>query len=109
MKKSILLSLFSMPLAICSTGCSREPIVINNAIVYLVHEDCYSYGKINGTQWQTVFVGEYSSEVEAVPNKGYVFVKWSDGKIDSRRSDLAESKNVNGPVLFYAFFVKADE
>ena len=85
-------------------SCSQDPIVINNAIIYLVHESCYSFGTIEGQQWQPVYVGEYSSEVVAVPKTGYRFLRWSDGLKSARRKDLAEPKNSDGPLLFYAYF-----
>ena len=98
------------------TSCEKK-IVVNNAFVYLVHDSCYNYGRIgalingkpivnieNFYQWQSVFVGEYSQEVVAVPNNGYKFVKWSDGLATISRKDLATNDNDNGPVVFYAYF-----
>lgn len=97
-------------------GCSKK-IVVNNAFVYLVHDSCYDYGKIgiiingktvvqyeNYYQWQSVYVGEYSLEVVAVPNNGYKFIKWSDGLTTISRKDLAINENDSTPVVIYAFF-----
>ena len=101
-----------LPLVSC-----QDKMVINNAFVYLVHENCYVCGKIglynngdpiiiseNTYQWQIVFVGDYSEEIVAVPNKGYKFVSWSDGLTTPNRKDLANNKNDSGPVLYYAYF-----
>lgn len=102
-------------------GCGNK-IVVNNAFVYLVHEDCLSMGKIgiyvngkptyyteNTYQWQSVFVGERSQEVVAIPNAGYQFLRWSDGNTNISRTDLASNDNYSGPVIYYAYFGAINE
>ena len=51
-------------------------------------------GSIVGNATQTVNAGGSGTEVEAVPNTGYHFVKWSDGKTTAKRTDanVTESK-----------------
>lgn len=45
-------------------------------------------GIIIGEKNQNVLKGENGTEVEAKPNENYVFVKWSDGKTDTKRKEL---------------------
>ena len=51
-------------------------------------------GSIVGNATQTVNAGGSGTEVEAVPNAGYHFVKWSDGNTTAKRTDanVTESK-----------------
>ncbi len=62
-------------------------------------------GTIQGELNQTVLVGKTTSAVTAVANEGYVFVKWSDGKTEATRSDVA-SENY---VVYTAEFAPIDE
>lgn len=48
-------------------------------------------GKITGVISQYVDAGFYSTEVVAVPEKGYKFVGWSDGVMTESRTDLAKA------------------
>lgn len=101
-RKRIVVTLLA-PFLFLTPSCDRT-IVVNNAFVYLVAEECYEYGSINGEQWQPVYVGEFSSIVTAVPKEGFVFAGWSDGLLTASRTDLAKPENGNGPVVFYALF-----
>ena len=91
------------------TACNQKPVVINNAIVYLVDENCLNFGTISGQQWQIVLVGEYSTEVCAVPRNGYAFEGWSDGLTELSRFDLSSEEFIEGPRVFYARFVAEHE
>ena len=44
-------------------------------------------GAIEGEATQTVFHGEDGTAVEAVPDDGYYFDEWSDGRTDNPRTD----------------------
>lgn len=57
-------------------------------------------GTISGEATQTVEEGENSTEVIAVPNAGYKFVKWSDGVETAERTD----KNVTASISVTATF-----
>lgn len=45
-------------------------------------------GTISGTATQSILKGADGTKVTAVPNAGYRFVKWSDGKTTAARTDL---------------------
>ena len=60
--------------------------------VFEAHTYTLSYtagegGSISGQATQTVKHGQSGTEVEAVPNAGYRFVKWSDGLTTAKRTD----------------------
>lgn len=57
-------------------------------------------GSLEGQTTQTVNHGTSGSAVTAVPNLGYHFVKWSDGKTDNPRTD----NNVTGDITVTAEF-----
>ena len=44
-------------------------------------------GSITGETSQTVLYGDNGTEVTAVPDEGYEFVRWSDGRTDNQRTD----------------------
>ncbi len=119
--RRIFLSSICFLISLSVAACNNK-FVVNNVFVYLVHEDCISMGKIgiivdgkptwyseSTYQWQSVFVGERSQEVAAMPNAGYQFIKWSDGNTNISRSDLASNDNFSGPVVYYALFEVINE
>ena len=60
--------------------------------VFEAHTYTLSYtagegGSISGQATQTVKHGQSGTEVEAAPNAGYRFVKWSDGLTTAKRTD----------------------
>ncbi|WP_290374745.1 InlB B-repeat-containing protein, partial [Turicimonas muris] len=59
-------------------------------------------GTINGNVNQTVKEGENGTEVTAVPDDGYEFVKWSDGVTEATRQD----RNVIQDIVVKAIFEK---
>lgn len=59
-------------------------------------------GSISGICDQKIEYGENGTQVEAVPDIGYEFIKWSDGSTDARRSDC----NVTESVILTARFEK---
>ena len=52
-------------------------------------------GRIKGTARQNVADGQSSIEVEAVPNEGYKFVKWSDGNTNAKRTESNVTANIS--------------
>ena len=59
-----------------------------------------SNGSITGTSPQTVDYGSDGTEVTAVPNTGYHFVKWSDGVLTASRTDLNVQEDISVTATF---------
>jgi len=57
-------------------------------------------GSISGTTPQTVDYGANGSEVTAVPNTGYRFVRWSDGVMTASRTDTNVTANITVTAMF---------
>ncbi len=57
-------------------------------------------GTIDGISEQEIKYGEDATTVIAVPNDGYKFVKWSDGKENADRKDI----NITSPISVVAEF-----
>ena len=62
-------------------------------------------GKINGQAVQTVERGKDAESVNAIPDDGYYFDKWSDGLIYTSRQD----RDVQSNITLTATFVKISE
>ncbi|TVY01148.1 InlB B-repeat-containing protein, partial [Cohnella terricola] len=65
-------------------------------------------GSISGNQTQTVTYGSDGTEVTAVPNTGFGFAGWNDGKTEATRTDLNVSNHLNvtanfGPINTVSF------
>ncbi|MCB8964280.1 MAG: S8 family serine peptidase [Bacteroidales bacterium] len=52
-------------------------------------------GSITGTTSQTVDHGASGAEVEAIPNSGFKFTKWSDGLTTAKRTDANVTADIN--------------
>ncbi len=59
-----------------------------------------SGGKIVGKTSQAVRIGGDFDEVEAIPNKGYVFDGWSDLKNESKRKDINAERYIEHIAYF---------
>lgn len=59
-------------------------------------------GRIRGAATQRVVKNEDGSEVEAVANYGYEFVKWSDGVTEKKRKDLNIQDHITVTAEFQA-------
>lgn len=57
-------------------------------------------GSIQGTASQLLYIGSSAEEVTAVPEEGYEFVKWDDGKTDAKRIDQNVQKNQTYTAIF---------
>jgi len=57
-------------------------------------------GSINGVTTQSVVSGGNGTLVTAVPNTGYHFVSWSDGKTTAARTDFGVSANISVTATF---------
>lgn len=100
MKKKILLvivALFSLFVVLGSFGCGNN--VVNR---YKVTYATDGNGTIQGEAEQSLQAGEQTTDVTAIPNEGYQFVKWSDNKTQSTRSDIVN----NSDLTFTAKFEK---
>ena len=74
------------------------------AITYTLTYAAGAGGTIQGSATQTVAHGQSGTEVEAKPNEGYKFVKWSDGRTTAKRTDY----NVQGNLTVTAEFEKSN-
>ena len=59
-------------------------------------------GSISGIAQQQVEEGGYGAKVEAVPDAGYQFVRWSDGNPSAARRDINVQENINVHAEFVA-------
>lgn len=75
---------------------------INPAKSYTVIYQANEGGTISGAAEQSVQEGENGTEVVAVPNEGYKFVKWSDNITEATRQD----RNVTKDIVVKAIFEK---
>lgn len=68
----------------------------NNTIQtqYRIEYIAQTGGSITGKLLQDVKCGENGTEVVAIPDEGYEFVKWSDGKTESARVDTNITKSI---------------
>jgi len=83
------------------------------AQVFTLTYEAGEHGSIKGEATQNVFAGESGSAVEAVPDNGYRFVKWDDGKKEAKRIDanVTESKTYKAAfeaIPTYAVILKHD-
>ncbi|MBE7692592.1 InlB B-repeat-containing protein [Tenacibaculum finnmarkense] len=73
-------------------------VVVKN---YTVKYTAGNNGSITGNLTQTIEEGKATSEVKAIADAGYKFVKWSDGNTSDTRTDIADADKE-----FTAEFVK---
>ena len=64
-------------------------------VFYIITYSANEGGLVLGTASQTVNHGASGSEVEAVPNTGYHFVKWSDNVTTAKRTDSNVTDNLS--------------
>ncbi|MCG8722328.1 InlB B-repeat-containing protein, partial [Tenacibaculum finnmarkense] len=76
-------------------------VVVKN---YTVKYTAGNNGTITGDLAQTIEEGKVTSEVKAIADAGYEFVKWSDGNTSETRTDIADADKE-----FTAEFVKVIE
>ena len=77
--------------AISDKDCANKTFTANFAPIPQVS---YTYqtdgnGEISGEKLQNIYIGYFGSEVRAVPNPGFQFVKWDDENTSNPRTDLA--------------------
>ncbi|WP_239773521.1 InlB B-repeat-containing protein [Tenacibaculum finnmarkense] len=79
----------------------KTVVVVKN---YTVKYIAGNNGTITGDLTQTIEEGKATSQVKAIANAGYEFVKWSDGNTSQTRTDIADADKE-----FTAEFVKVIE
>jgi hypothetical protein len=68
--------------------------------VYTVTYKAGANGSISGTKVQKVNHGESTTQVQAVPNSGYHFGGWSDGRDSNPRKDTNVTKDITVTATF---------
>jgi hypothetical protein len=63
--------------------------------IYTLTYHAGTNGSLTGETVQTLNHGETGTEVEAVPEDGYLFVQWSDGVKDNPRTDVGITMSLN--------------
>lgn len=79
-------------------GIVQRDLTGYNILTYIAGDN----GTILGEEEQAVKHGEDGSEVTAVPDEGYHFVKWSDGITDNPRTDTNVTENITVTAEFAA-------
>lgn len=74
-------------------------------VQYQIYEEDVGYGIIKGVETQILSYGENATPVTAVPNKGYLFVGWSDGVETAERQDLNITENLTVIAVFDSGYV----
>lgn len=97
----VISSVLSLIALLTLFGCKPNEATIAE---YLVKYETDGNGTINGEATQIVVEGEDCSQVTAVPDEGYEFVKWSDGITTPERQD----KNVTEDKTITAQFKKKE-
>ena len=76
--------------------------VPENTTIYTLLYTATEGGSISGAAQQSVAEGQNGVAVTAVPNKGYRFVQWSDGRTEATRME----ENVTSDMTIEAEFIK---
>ncbi len=76
--------------------------VPENTTIYTLLYTATEGGSISGAAQQSVAEGQNGIAVTAVPNKGYRFVQWSDGRTEAIRME----ENVTSDMTIEAEFIK---
>ena len=70
------------------------------ANTYTLSYTAGAHGSISGSTSQTVNHGENGSQVTAVPDAGYRFVRWSDNNTNASRTDSNVTGNISVSAVF---------
>lgn len=76
----------------------------NISLTYTASEGGY----ILGNSSQKVYSGNSGTEVTAIPNLGYKFVKWNDGLTETKRTEGNCTKDVSYIAIFEKLFESGD-
>ncbi len=97
MRKTFIIVMCILVTSIICCACSPQ-----NKNVFVQYKSNGDGGYISGTAIQIIKYGENSSVVEAIPNEGYQFTKWSDERTDNPRND----SNIKRDLEIVAIFKK---
>ena len=78
---------------------------MNPELVATVTYEAGEGGRIEGEAVQTIVKGESTTQVTAVADEGYEFVKWDDGNTQAARTD----SNVQEDATYTAIFQKVEQ
>ena len=99
--RSFLVSLCLLNLAACGGGGGGDSATGGSGgKQYTLTYSAGTGGSISGTTPQTVSHGSNGTAVTAVPDNGYVFVKWSDDSTNNPRTDLNVRENLSVSAAF---------
>ncbi|MCI9504079.1 MAG: hypothetical protein HFE26_01630 [Clostridia bacterium] len=88
-------------LALGISACAEnKPDDFPEAESYTVQYTAGNNGRIAGNTVQTVLAGEDAETVIAVPTKGWLFKKWSDGMTEATRTDKSVSADISVMAIF---------
>ena len=85
---------------ISSSSVTFEINTTSTTTYYSLNYSTNTNGSITGSSTQSVSEGEDGTEVEAIPNSGYSFVRWSDGSTINPRIDREVTENKNIEAVF---------
>lgn len=77
-------------------------IQANFASVVTINYVAEEHGSLSGATSQEVTAGGDTTPVTAVPDEGYIFLQWSDGRTDNPRSDTEVNSVANITASFFA-------
>ncbi|MCS6789223.1 MAG: peptidoglycan-binding protein [Patescibacteria group bacterium] len=77
-----------------------QPIQEVLPITYNLIYSAGAGGIISGNTNQVVNQGGNGSSVTAIPDAGYIFVRWSDNRTENPRTDLNVSQNISVQAIF---------
>ncbi|NRT37527.1 NEW3 domain-containing protein [Clostridium beijerinckii] len=77
------------------TGTATITVMTSAAVTYTLNYTAEAGGTIEGDSSQVVDEGSDGTTVTAVPDTGYHFVNWSDGKTNASRRDTNVQGNMN--------------
>lgn len=104
MKKERVLKILYMLLIVATTVCIMSACEAEKELLqeeyYTVEYKASEGGHLLGTTTQCVEKGGNTIAVTAMPDEGYIFVGWNDGKTDQMRSD----RNITANVIYTAQF-----
>jgi uncharacterized protein (TIGR02145 family)/prepilin-type N-terminal cleavage/methylation domain-containing protein len=92
------------PLGVLNYSCSEEPLdPPPSETYYTLTYTAGENGQLIGSTTQTVLSGIDGSPVEADPDTGYNFLKWSDDINDNPRTDTNVTENITVEAIFSAY------
>ncbi|MBQ9471185.1 MAG: leucine-rich repeat protein [Bacteroidales bacterium] len=79
---------------------NRELVAVFDSLTYTLTYTAGENGTITGQLVQNVKYTKSGTEVVAVPNPGYRFVKWNDNVLTASRTDINVDDHINATAIF---------